>query len=240
MMSLPDDEMEPADHEADPSRAGRPCDAPRADQVTPESEDSHKLPVASDTTTWYWPVEDMASLRAFVIPDLANDHDVGAYEPWEKFTWVEVVDRPSAIAVDWSWMSEVVTRFVETVLASRDETPSWDVTPSVLTVAVEATREEPDIVENPTDPTLIVEPTMLEKPSCALTPREDTVAVEAVRVEPDIVEKPAEPTLSVDPTIVEKPSWELTPRVETVAVEAVTVEADTVEADKPLSAMELV
>jgi hypothetical protein len=48
--SLPDAEMAPADHDADPSRAGRPCADPRADHVTPESEDIHSDPVPSDTT----------------------------------------------------------------------------------------------------------------------------------------------------------------------------------------------
>jgi hypothetical protein len=73
--------MEPADHDADPSRAGRPCADPRADHVTPESEDIHNELVASDATTWYCPVEDMAILRAFVRPDLASVHDAGAYDP---------------------------------------------------------------------------------------------------------------------------------------------------------------
>jgi hypothetical protein len=44
----------------------------------------------------------MANFLAFVIPDFAKAHDVGAYEPWEKFTWVLVVLNPSAMAVDWS------------------------------------------------------------------------------------------------------------------------------------------
>ncbi len=77
-MSLPDELTEPADQEAEPVRAGRPWEAPKAPQVTPESEDNQREPVASDTTSWYWPVADMASLRTFVIPDFATSHEVGA------------------------------------------------------------------------------------------------------------------------------------------------------------------
>jgi hypothetical protein len=49
-MSFPEAEIAPADHDADPSSTGNPCDAPKADHVTPESEESHRLEVASDTT----------------------------------------------------------------------------------------------------------------------------------------------------------------------------------------------
>jgi len=61
---------------------------------------------------------------------------------------VEVVERPSAIALDKSWISGVVRRFVEIVLANKDDTPSCDVTPSVETVAVLATMLDPSMVEN--------------------------------------------------------------------------------------------
>jgi hypothetical protein len=93
------------------------------------------------------------------------------------------------MALERSWISGVVNRFVEMVLASRDDTPSTALTPSVETVAVLATMLEPIMVENVNcAPTVRVEPTMVEYPNSALTFNVLNVAVLATILEPIIVE----------------------------------------------------
>jgi len=76
-MFWPEALMAPADHPVPVESVGRPCAAPRAVQVTPESEDKKRELVASDTMSWYWPVEDVASFLVFVRPDLAVCQDAG-------------------------------------------------------------------------------------------------------------------------------------------------------------------
>lgn len=87
-------------------------------------------------------------------------------------TCVEVVLRPRAIWVDWSWMSLVVRRLVEIVEAERVERPA---TPAWRVEAVRLETVSWDVI-------LMVEPVMLL----------------AWRVEPFMVEKPMEPEFSVE------------------------------------------
>ena len=124
------------------------------------------LLVLPDTTSWYWPVELVPNLRTFVRPDLAVSHDPEAYDPWEKLVWVEVVLRPRAMTVDWSWMSGVVRRLVETVEAD-----------SVEADRVEAERDDTERIEAVRVEAVKVEAERVE------AVKVETVTVEAVKVE---------------------------------------------------------
>jgi hypothetical protein len=70
-MYCPEALMVPETHPAEPVSVGRPCAAPKADHVIPESEERKRLFVVSDTMSWYWPVEDVPSFLTPVIDDFA-------------------------------------------------------------------------------------------------------------------------------------------------------------------------
>ncbi len=130
--------------------------------------------MASDATTWYCPVEDMAIFRAFVKPDLANVQDVGAYDPCENPTCVDVVDKPRAMLVDINWMSFVVRSVVEREDAERDDTTAVDAVNEL------PTRDDAAMVDAENDPVDIEEPDSVEKVISALDWIVDAVRDDAV------------------------------------------------------------
>jgi hypothetical protein len=151
----------------------------------------------------------MAIFRAFVKPDLANVQDVGAYDPCEKFTAVEVVDNPREIAVEFRRILETDSKFAAIVLTDTVD-PVIVETPSDPVVTVLTDTVEPVIVETPNAPATIVltdtvEPTRVDKPI------PETLTVLVVSVDPLSVETlspVADPSVLVhDVTPLEEMVW---------------------------------